>query len=65
MKIQELDEIMLQLCKEHALKLMDSVKGKKIRWVSARQNRFDFTNGKYDVAIYVAIAPKKKGSFIA
>ena len=65
MKIQELDEIMLQLCKEHALKLMDSVKCKKIRWVSARQNRFDFTNGKYDVAIYVAIAPKKKGSFIA
>ena len=56
---------MLQLCKEHALKLMDSVKGKKIRWVSARQNRFDFSNEKYDVAIYVAIAPKKKGSFIA
>lgn len=65
MKIQELDEIMLQLSKEHAQKLVDAVTAEHIKWESARFGNVEFNNCKYDVKIYVAIAPKKKGSFIA
>lgn len=65
MKIQELDEIIFWGSQECAEKLVERVRGEKIKWKSAREARFNFVANGYEVAIHIAIAPKKKGSFIA